>query len=634
MEFFNSLNLTQIKGGTKLKQGDLGSVLSYSLTDENGQEITSFDTKTAYINLVLDDKIWFTTTTLVDISRVTFRIDKAIPIGLYYLEIKIDDYIFPSDRDSIILIEEGSTPYDLKELVPNYDINMTIKGILSDLSQKGIDISDLRTKLDEIDDKHTTQLKKKIGGGVKAEPEDLSAKTLGLVTGTGGPINLLSIPQDDSVTRAKLDATLESEIDLLFPPDPNKNAMAPINSAQKTVSWFNDCGNPENATYSEPIVGGIKEYHIDTTSDFTQLQKPYVTLNGAKGIAFDIKPSTTYEFRCDVGRATARGVFTLLMENGTNVLDTQYCTFKAGATSATTTFTTPAGANKFEISLFGFDENITGEHHLKISNLSLKTVIPQDPDIIARTGALETTVTEIDDRVSNLENVLTKSYFILDFDYSPQSWDDLNIKTVLDEFGYPFKFNFGPTTNADIAWALVRRGCEMSTYYNDGAFLPTDEQLNSTEPTDIAKVDAYVKQALTVQYELNYRDQLTWSTRQFKTGVALENALKKYGYSIQRLRALKTLLPTSMGRNKLTKFYVSDNTTNWYQHTLEGIDLAIANGGSLAIFTHKLVPADDASGINIMDSQYRLILNKIKGYVDAGQAEVITYRDYFEKFSN
>ena len=152
MEFFNSLNLTQIKGGTKLKQGDLGSVLSYSLTDENGQEITSFDNKTAYINLVLDDKIWFTTTTLVDISRVTFRIDKAIPTGLYYLEIKIDDYIFPSDRDSIILIEEGSTPYDLKELVPNYDINMTLKGILSDLSQKGIDISDLKTKMNAIYD--------------------------------------------------------------------------------------------------------------------------------------------------------------------------------------------------------------------------------------------------------------------------------------------------------------------------------------------------------------------------------------------------------------------------------------------------------------------------------------------------
>lgn len=47
------------------------------------------------------------------------------------------------------------------------------------------------------------QLTHKIGGGIKAEPEDLSATTLGLVTGTGGPINLLSIPQDKSATWAK-----------------------------------------------------------------------------------------------------------------------------------------------------------------------------------------------------------------------------------------------------------------------------------------------------------------------------------------------------------------------------------------------------------------------------------------------
>lgn len=153
MEILNTLNLTRISGGTKLKQGDFGSVLSYSLADENGQEITSFDTKTAYINLVLDDKILFTTTTQVDISRVTFHIDKALPIGLYYLEIKIDDYIFPSDKDSVILIEEGAIAYDLKDLIPNYDVAMTITTILSDLAQKGMNITNLQTKVNAIYDK-------------------------------------------------------------------------------------------------------------------------------------------------------------------------------------------------------------------------------------------------------------------------------------------------------------------------------------------------------------------------------------------------------------------------------------------------------------------------------------------------
>lgn len=150
MEIYNTLNLKQIVGGTKIKQGDFGSVLSYSLTNENEQEITSFDKKTAYVNLVLDGKIIFTTTTVVDISRVTFHIDKAIPIGLYYLEIKIDDYIFPSDKDTIILIEEGATAYDLKDLIPNYDVAMTITGILSDLNQKGINITDLQNKMNAI----------------------------------------------------------------------------------------------------------------------------------------------------------------------------------------------------------------------------------------------------------------------------------------------------------------------------------------------------------------------------------------------------------------------------------------------------------------------------------------------------
>lgn len=150
MEIYNTLNLKQIVGGTKIKQGDFGSVLSYSLTNENEQEITSFDKKTAYVNLVLDGKIIFTATTIVDISRVTFHIDKAIPIGLYYLEIKIDDYIFPSDKDTIILIEEGATAYDLKDLIPNYDVAMTITGILSDLSQKGINITDLQNKMNAI----------------------------------------------------------------------------------------------------------------------------------------------------------------------------------------------------------------------------------------------------------------------------------------------------------------------------------------------------------------------------------------------------------------------------------------------------------------------------------------------------
>ena len=103
MFYFNTLNLKQLGGGNQVKQGDFGSTFTYGLADEKGQELNIFDQKTAYVNLVLNNNIVFTTTVIVDGSTVTFNIDKAIPTGLYFLEIKIDSYIFPSDRQTIIL---------------------------------------------------------------------------------------------------------------------------------------------------------------------------------------------------------------------------------------------------------------------------------------------------------------------------------------------------------------------------------------------------------------------------------------------------------------------------------------------------------------------------------------------------
>ena len=72
------------------------------------------------------------------------------------------------------------------------------------------------------------QLADKVGGGVKAEPEDLSATTLGLVTGAGGPINLLSIPQDKSATWAKRTETGSFAKILLTGEVPNFNTSTGI----------------------------------------------------------------------------------------------------------------------------------------------------------------------------------------------------------------------------------------------------------------------------------------------------------------------------------------------------------------------------------------------------------------------
>lgn len=150
MFYDNTLNLKQELGGSKIKQGDFGSVLSFILLDGNGSYIDELNQKTASISLCTDDKILYVTTATINNSTVEFKIDKAIPVGVYYVEIKVDNYIFPSDRSTIISIEQGATVYDLKDLIPNYDVSMTLTDILNKLKVKDGQVVDLQSKMNAI----------------------------------------------------------------------------------------------------------------------------------------------------------------------------------------------------------------------------------------------------------------------------------------------------------------------------------------------------------------------------------------------------------------------------------------------------------------------------------------------------
>ncbi|MFL4356453.1 alpha/beta hydrolase family protein [Streptococcus uberis] len=120
------------------------------MLDGNGSYIDELNQKTASISLCTDDKILYVTTATINNSTVEFKIDKAIPVGVYYVEIKVDNYIFPSDRSTIISIEQGATVYDLKDLIPNYDVSMTLTDILNKLNVKDGQVVDLQNKMNAI----------------------------------------------------------------------------------------------------------------------------------------------------------------------------------------------------------------------------------------------------------------------------------------------------------------------------------------------------------------------------------------------------------------------------------------------------------------------------------------------------
>ena len=107
----NTTNLAQIDGGDLIKQGDLSSIFGFELLDENYRAMTLFEGQDAVVTLTKGLRRWKTTATVTSHS-VNFNLDSILPSGKYRVEISVGGYIFPSDRDTYIEIEDSD-----KELV-------------------------------------------------------------------------------------------------------------------------------------------------------------------------------------------------------------------------------------------------------------------------------------------------------------------------------------------------------------------------------------------------------------------------------------------------------------------------------------------------------------------------------------
>ena len=102
----NTTNLARIDGGDLIKQGDLSSTFGFELLDENYGVMTSFEGQDAVITLTKGQRRWKTTAPVTSHS-VNFNLDSILPSGKYRVEISVGGYIFPSDRDTYIEIEDS-----------------------------------------------------------------------------------------------------------------------------------------------------------------------------------------------------------------------------------------------------------------------------------------------------------------------------------------------------------------------------------------------------------------------------------------------------------------------------------------------------------------------------------------------
>lgn len=188
-----SFELSEYERATTFGESEAGRVITF-----NGSEA--------------DRTIAFNTAEAARSEGYTKDHDRA---GTDHTRAENDHDIALTDQENYdtLLTNLQETINDANENIAEFDVAL----------QNGIVATNIAAELQNLEETYapnivslTSQLAEKVGGDVKAEPEDLSATTLGLVTGTGGPINLLSIPQDSSVTFGKLGGYLADALETVY----------------------------------------------------------------------------------------------------------------------------------------------------------------------------------------------------------------------------------------------------------------------------------------------------------------------------------------------------------------------------------------------------------------------------------
>ena len=136
MRMNNTKNLIQVEGGEKIKQADKGSWLSFALTDTKRNPVEGINGNSARVVLydANNKKGWSYSTSVSD-NKVRFKLPGNLAVGIYDLDITVNNMVFPSDKSTKIEVVEGAITYSGADATENiYELAGYAK--VSDLDKK------------------------------------------------------------------------------------------------------------------------------------------------------------------------------------------------------------------------------------------------------------------------------------------------------------------------------------------------------------------------------------------------------------------------------------------------------------------------------------------------------------------
>lgn len=89
-------SINQIEGGDVLKSGDITSVFGFEILGYDGKRMEL--SGTGKLTLSNDETVALYQDITVENGRFSFSMGKAVATGTYYLEVKLNGHIFPSNN--------------------------------------------------------------------------------------------------------------------------------------------------------------------------------------------------------------------------------------------------------------------------------------------------------------------------------------------------------------------------------------------------------------------------------------------------------------------------------------------------------------------------------------------------------
>ena len=255
MRMYNTKNLIQVEGGEKIKQADKGSWLSFALTDTKRNPVEGINGNSARVVLydANNKKGWSYSTSVSD-NKVRFKLPGNLAVGIYDLDITVNNMVFPSDKSTKIEVVEGALTYSGADATENiYELAGYAK------------TSDLDKKVDKVSGKglSTNDYTNTDKNKVNAIPSSPKYTDTTYRAGSGLSLTGTTFSVDSSIARK---SDIPSEVDLSE--YAKKSDIPNIDTALGTIDLSNYAKKTDLSNKVDKVSGkGL------STNDYTSTDK-------------------------------------------------------------------------------------------------------------------------------------------------------------------------------------------------------------------------------------------------------------------------------------------------------------------------------------------------------------------------